>query len=85
MSNLRDKREKHEPRINLGHLVRTFYDKRVSSENDSTNWSYKLYKITEIIHYTISSYKINYLPGRLHENLLRSTDITLDENFWVME
>ena len=46
------------------------------SKGDSTNWSYKLYTITEIIHDTIPSYRINYLPKRYNENLLLPTNLT---------
>ena len=79
-SNLQDKREKQTPKYKLGQLVRTADIKRVFSKGDSTNWSYKLYTITEVIHDTITSYRINYLPERYNENLLLPTKLTLDEN-----
>ena len=77
-SNLQDKREKQKPVYNLGHFVRTADSKRVFSKGDSTNWSYKLYTITE--HNTITSYRIYFLPERYNENFLRLTNLTLDEN-----
>ena len=46
------------------------------SKGDSTNWSYKLYTITEIIHDTIPSNRINYLPKIYNENLLLPTNLT---------
>ena len=55
-SNLQDKRRKLNPKYKLGQLVRTTDIKRVFSKGDSTNYSYKLYTITEIIHDTIPSY-----------------------------
>ena len=55
------------------------------SKGDSTNWSYKLYTITEIIHDTIPSNRINYLPKRYNENLLLPTNITLEQNNQVMK
>ena len=59
-SNLRDDRAKQKPKIKLGQLVRTADIKRVFSKGDSINWSYNLYTITEVIHDTIPSYRINY-------------------------
>ena len=61
-NNLKDDREKHTPNFHLGQLVRTADIKRVFSKGDSTNWSYKLYTINEIIFDTIPIYRINYLP-----------------------
>ena len=62
--NLRDDRQKQRPKFKLGDLVRTADIKRVFSKGDSTNYSYKLHIITEVIHDTIPSYRINYLPER---------------------
>ena len=78
--NLKDDREVQNPKFNLGQLVRTADIKRVFSKGDSTNWSYKLYTITEVIHDTIPSYRIDYLPERYNQNLLLPTKLTLDEN-----
>ena len=82
--NLRDDRVKQKPNFHLSQLVRTADIKRVFSKGDSTNWSYKLYTITEVIHDTIPSYRIDYLPERYNENLLLPTKLTLDENNKVM-
>ena len=41
------------------------------SKADTTNWSYILYKITEIINETEPSYKIDSLPERYNEWLLK--------------
>ena len=54
-SNLQDKRRKLNPKFKLGQLVRTADIKRVFSHRDSTNYSYKFYTITEVIHDTIPS------------------------------
>ena len=54
-ANLRDDREKQQPKYKLGQVIRTADIKRVFSKGDSTNWSYKLYTITEVIHDTIPS------------------------------
>ena len=48
-SNLQDRRVKRQPKFKLGQLVRTADIKRVFSKGDSTNYSYILYTITEII------------------------------------
>ena len=54
-TNLRDNREVQKPKFKLGQLVRTADIKRVFSKGDSTNYSYKLFTITEVIHDTIPS------------------------------
>ena len=84
-SNLQDKRQKQTPKYKLEQLFRTADIKRVLSKGDSTNWSYKLYTISEEIYDTIATYKIEYLPERYNENLLRLTNLTLDENNQVMK
>ena len=84
-NNLQDRREIQKPKFKLGQLVRTADIKRVFSKGDSTNHSYKLYTITEVIHDTIPSYRINYLPERYNENLLLPTKLTLEQNNQVMK
>ena len=79
-NNLRDDRVKQLPEFKLGQLVRTADIKRDFSKGDSTNWSYKLYTITEVIHDTIPSYRIDYLPERYNEKLLLPTKLTLEQN-----
>ena len=70
----------------MGELVRTADIKRVFSKGDSTNYSYKIYTITEVIHDTISSYRNDYLPERKNENLLLPTKLSLmNENNPVMK
>ena len=84
-SNLRDKRDVRKPKFKLGQLVRTADIKKVFSKGDSTNYSYKLYTITEVIHDTIPSYRIDYLPERYNENLLLSTKLSLEQNNKIMK
>ena len=48
-TNLQDRRLKQLPKFKLGQLVRTADMKRNFSKVDSTNWSFKLYTITEVI------------------------------------
>ena len=62
--NLLDKRKKIKPKFQLNDLVRTADLKRTFSKGDTTKWSYKLYRITEIINDTIPSYHIDNLPER---------------------
>ena len=83
--NLLDKRNKIKPKFQINDLVRTADLKKTFSKGDTTNWSYKLYKITEIINDTIPSYKINNLPERYNESLLKKTNLTLKENNSVMK
>ena len=83
--NLLDKRKKVKPKYQINDLVRTADLKKTFSKSDTTNWSYKLYKITEIINDTIASYKINNLPERYNESLLKKTDLTMKENKDVMK
>ena len=83
-NNLRDERVKRQPKFHLSQLVRTADFKRVFSKGDSTNWSYKLYTITKVIHDTIPSYRIDYLPERYNENLLLPTKLSLEQNNQVM-
>ena len=54
-SNLKDNGEVRKPKFHIGQLVRTADIKKVTSKGDSTNFSYKLYTITEVIHDTIPS------------------------------
>ena len=57
--NLWDKRKKMKRKYEIGDLVRTASIKKTFSKSDTTNWSYKLYKIRETINDTIPSYKID--------------------------
>ena len=84
-SNPRDDRVKQKPKFTLGQLVRTADIKRIFSKGDSTNHSYKLYTITEVIHDTIPSNRVDYLPERFNENLLLTTKLSLDENNQLMK
>ena len=83
--NLLDKRKKVTPKFQLNDLVRTADLKKTFSKGDTTNWSYKIYKITEIIKDTIPSYRIDNLKERYNEALLRKTELTIKENKDVMK
>ena len=83
--NLLDKRKKVKPKFQINDLVRTADLKKTFSKRDTTNWSYKLYKITEIVNDTIPSYKIDNLKERYNESLLKKTALTLKDNNSVMK
>ena len=83
--NLLDKRKKVKPKYEIGDLVRTADLKKTFSKGYTTNWSYKMYKITEIINDTIPSYKIDNLKERYNESLLKKTELTLKQNKDVMK
>ena len=84
-SNLQDRRVTQTAKFKLGQLVRTADIKRVFSKGDSTNYSFLLCTITEVIHDTIPSYRIDYLPERYNQNLLIPSNLSLDENIQVMK
>ena len=77
---LLDKRNKIKPKFQINDLVRTTDLKKTFSKGDTTNWSYKLYKITEIINDTKPTYKINNLKERYNETLLKKNKLTMKEN-----
>ena len=83
--NLLDKRKKVKPKFQINDLVRVADLKKTFSKGDTTNWSYKLYKIKEIINDTIPSYKIDNLSERYNESLLKKTELTLKQNKDVMK
>ena len=80
-----DKRKKKTPKFQLNDLVRPADLKKTFSKGDTTNWSYKLYKITEIINDTLPSSHINNLKERYNESLLKKTEVTMKENNSVMK
>ena len=72
-----DKRKKVKPKFQINDLVRVADLKKTFSKGDTTNWSYKLYNITEIINDTIPSYHIDNLKERYNESLLKKTELSL--------
>ena len=84
-SNSQDRRVRQQPKCNSGQLVRTADIKGVFSKGDSTNYSYKIYTVTEVIHDTTPSYRVNYLPERFEENLLLPTKLSLEQNIQFMK
>ena len=84
-TNLHDRRVRQRPKFKLGQLIRTADIEKVFSKSDSTNYSYNIYKIPEVIHDTIPSYRIDYLTERYRENLLLPIKQTNEENNKVMK
>ena len=82
---LLDKRKKIKPKYEIDDLVRTADLKKTLSKGDTTNWSCKLYKISEINNDTIPSYRLDNLKERYNESLLKKTDLTMKENNSVMK
>ena len=78
--NILDKRKKIKPKFQVNDLVRTADLKRTFSKGDTTNWSYKLYKNTEIINDTIPSYPLDNLKEKYNEAFLKKTELTMKEN-----
>ena len=68
-NNLSDKRKKLKPKFQVNDLDRTADLNKIFSEGETTNRSYKMYEITEIINDTIPSYRIDNLPERYNESL----------------
>ena len=79
-NNLLDKRKKVKPKFQINELVRTTDLKTTFLIGDTTNWSYKLYKNIKNISDSIPSYKIDNLPERYNESLLKKTELTMKEN-----
>ena len=79
------KRKRIKPKFQINDLVRVADLKKTFSKGDTTNWSYKLYRITELINDTIPSYLIDNLPERYNQSLIKKTDLTLKENKDVMK
>ena len=83
--NLQDRRGRQKPKFKLGDLVRTADIKRVFSKGDSTNWSYKLYTITEVIHNSVPSYRIEFLAERYNQSLLLPSKLSPEQNNKIMK
>ena len=78
--NLLDKRKEIKPKYKIHDLVRVGDLRRTLSKGDTTNWSYELHEITEIINDTIPSYRLDDLPERYNESLLKKAELTLTGN-----
>ena len=83
-SNFSDKRKKINPKFQVNDLNRVANLRKTISKGDTTNWLYKLYKIKEIFNDTVPSYRLDNLPERFKESLLKKTELTIQENKDVM-
>ena len=83
--NLLHKRKKITPKFQINDLVRTADLKKAFSKGDTNNWSYKLYKTTEIINDTKPSYPIDNLKERYNESILKKTELSMKESNNVMK
>ena len=59
--------------------------KKLFSKGDTNNWSKKLYGITENTHDKKPSYRIDKLPERYNECLLKKTKLSMKEINEVMK
>ena len=69
--NLLVKRKKIKLKFQVNDLVRTADLRKTFSKGDETNWSYKLYKITEVNNDTLPAYELDNLKERYNESLLK--------------
>ena len=77
---MKDKREKNKRKLKSKQRDRSSDNKEIFSKVDSTNWIYNFHTITEVIHDTISSFRINCVSERYNQNLLQPKKISLGEN-----
>ena len=61
-------------------LVRVADLRKTFSKGDTSNCSYKIYKITEFVNDTIPSYNIDNFPERYNQSLLKKTELTMKEH-----
>ena len=83
--NILDKRKKVKPQFQINDLVRTADLKKTFSKGDTTNWSYKLYKVTEVVNDTIPSYRLDKLKEIYNESFLKKTDLSMKKNDNVLK
>ena len=69
--NLLDKQKRVEPKFQVKDFLRAADLKRTFSKGDTTDWSYKLNVITQIVHYTMPRYHTDYFLEPYNEALLK--------------
>ena len=69
----------------MNNLVRVADLLRAFSKGETSNWSYKLFKVTEILDDTIASCRNDNLTGRYKETFLKKTELTMNQNEDVIE
>ena len=80
LHNLKDKRKKQKIKHKLGDLVRAADINKTFFKDVTTNWSNKLYMITEITHEAIPTYHFDFLPERYNQYILKKSKLTLNKN-----
>ena len=66
---LLDKRKKTKSKFQVNDFVRVADLLKTFSKGDTTKWSFKFFKITEIINDTLPSYRLDNLPERYNASL----------------
>ena len=69
------RQKKNRENQSLKPVRKTDLQKRFSI-GDATNWSYKMYENTEVVNDTVPSYRIDNLPERSNQVLLKRTNLT---------
>ena len=80
-----DNKKRIHPKFKIHDLVRAADLRKLFSKGDTTTWSHIRYEITEIIIDTLPSYRIDNLPERYNEALLKRTELSMKEKKDVME
>ena len=80
-----DKRKKIKPKFQINDLVRTADLRNTFSKGDTLDWSDKLYKNTDILNDTISSYKLDNFSERYNESILKKTELSMKENISALK
>ena len=86
LENILDKRKNRKPQFQFGDLIRTADMKKTFFRNKMQQTSQIIYT-QQLKQFKIKIHhkKNNFLPERYKENLLRSTNLTVDENNKVMK
>ena len=77
--NLLDQRKKTKPKFKFQDLSRVADLRKIFSRGGTNNWSYKLYKITEIDKDTIPIFCADNIPELYKEVLMETTQLTMKE------
>ena len=81
-----DKLKKVKSKFQVNDLFRVADSKRVFSKGDTTSWSYKVYKDTEIIKDTIPSYRIDNLSELYNKAFFeKKTNLTVKKTDTMMK
>ena len=83
--NLLDKRKKVKPKFIFHDLVETAHLKRAFSKGGSANWLYEKYEFIGINNDTIPRNRIDKLPDRFYEVLLKESELSIKKNNDIMK